>query len=227
MKRKRVRAGLMITIAILAICLVHCKFEDEPKRNVPSLVATQMPPDNEVPDSGQQGGSGGIAGAGQGGEAGGMGGIVDTGGMGGFGGMAECIDDSDCPGETTDCKWPVCSDGQCGMQNAELYKPLLVQIYGDCAFLVCNGSGGILPQLIHDPISDDNECTYDGCNDEFVTVHPAKQKGIQCYLPTIPNKSGWCNGDGNNPQCVECIPNMKPCAVDWSCVNGFCVPPSP
>lgn len=207
---------LSILFVYLVIGAAHCKFDEPPLGSDPSSLKATPAPNDALPDAGQQNGADG--GFGGGGMA----------GMGGAGGMvAECIIDSDCLGETTECKWPACVDGQCTMHNADYGTPLFVQVYGDCAMLRCDGWGNVFADYFQDPYRDDNECTSDVCY-KGVTLHSTKAKGTWCYLPTITSKSGWCNGDANNPQCVQCIPNMKPCSdPDWICVDGFCQPPTP
>lgn len=211
----KTKALLSTLFASLIVGVVHCKVDDDPSLGSdPSNLNTKLGQNDALPDAGQQDGD--------------MGGAGGTAGAGGEGGVPpECHEDADCEGEVTECRWPACVDGQCVVEKAALNTPLKFQIGGDCAFLVCDSFGGIRAQPIHDPTVDDNECTKDFCKG-FETVHESKSEGTWCYLPIISSNSGWCNGDWNNPRCVQCIPNMKPCSdPDWICVDGFCQPPTP
>ncbi len=211
MKNKALLSTLFVS---LIISIAHCKFDDEPSLGSdPSNLKANPGQNDALPDAGQHDGA-----------VGGAGGTAGAGGEGGA--PPECYEDADCEGEVTECRWPTCVDGECAITKAEPNTPLKFQIGADCAFLVCDGSGNVFAQPLQDPIRDDNECTDDYCKD-FQSMHTAKSKGTVCLLPTVSNNSGWCNGDWDNPRCVQCIPNTHPCPVDWSCIDGFCQPPTP
>lgn len=172
------------------------------------------------PGTGGDGGSGGEAGTGGEAVAPGDGGAGGHGGAGGAGGEAgggggastsststgvvepQCKTAADCFLVPSECRWPTCIEGRCGIETLGLGTPVEDDVEGDCARRICNDSGGVT--TVYDrtdaPFAPNScrraECTRDGA---VWTNGPA---GIQCEEP-----GKECDGKGN---CVPVTPGRTP-----------------
>lgn len=128
----------------------------------------------------------------------------------GSGNCVECLATGDCGGQDSECSWRTCTDGVCGMANADADTELEAQTAGDCQKVTCGGT----VNDDDDTPNDSNPCTTDGCNEgstSFTDVDP----GIGCGTGLI------CDGSG---ACVGCLtPNDCPGADD-ECQARTCSP---
>lgn len=107
--------------------------------------------------------------------------------------QGQCQVATECPGADTECQMRTCTAGVCGMAFAPFGLPVSAQVIGDCAFMACDGSGGIVlfPDDA-DVMDDGNQCTSEACFNGTPTSIPVPT-GTAC------NQNGGtiCNGAGN------------------------------
>jgi hypothetical protein len=111
----------------------------------------------------------------------------------GMGHCVQCTKSSECPGTTTDCQAPACTNNSCGTHDtpsgtATTGNP--PQVAGDCQTIECNGSGGTMSVA-------DNADTP-----------PAKACQIPACTSGTPSYSNASNGTA--------------CGTGLACVNGAC-----
>ncbi len=96
---------------------------------------------------------------------------------------ASCETAGECPGETTDCQAPSCTEGSCGTDNTPAGTPTTTQTTGDCQQLQCDGKGNVFsaPDTSDVPADDGLECTADTCSGG-APVHTPKPDGTPCSL---------------------------------------------
>lgn len=132
-----------------------------------------------------------------------------TAGSGGAGGIVppECVVPGDCPGVDNECRSRTCSAGKCGVSFVPAGTPLAVQVPGDCATAVCDGTGAMTTQDAPADVEDDGlECTVDACPGP---THTPKAQGTSC-LSTCGCPP--CGGDPlQNPDCVFGLCNAGAC----------------
>jgi plastocyanin len=139
---------------------------------------------------------------------------------GGMGGMHQmCTNPAvDCPAPMSECVLAICEAGMCAVDNVPADTPLQMQVPGDCATAVCDGTGTIGTLEDGNDIPDDNlDCTDDACNG-LAPVHTFVQIGDPCD----DNGGSVCDGAG---ECVECN-GPTDCPPPDLCDEHLCVPPS-
>jgi len=118
-----------------------------------------------------------------------------------------------------DCQQRVCLAGLCTTAFAAANTALAVQTPGDCKRAVCDGLGGVLPQILDSdtPADDTNVCTGEICTNG-IPSHPALQAGTVC------TQSGGrlCNGSSAAPACVGCLAVTNCPGTDTLCQQRAC-----
>jgi plastocyanin len=116
----------------------------------------------------------------------------------------KCRAAADCPAPSSPCAQASCEAGVCGTVFLPdgTALPDALQTVGDCAVLVCDGSGAAISRSSDGDLDDDgNECTKDVCTDGQIS-HPPEAAASDCMDGTK-----VCDGKG------EC--------VDKDCLNGI------
>jgi hypothetical protein len=108
----------------------------------------------------------------------------------------------------TECLFPTCDRGVCGLVPAAQGTLVPGQAPGDCVAVVCDGTGDYAEVADDADVADDgNECTDDGCA-TGMPINGPSPPGTPCSQ--APGK--LCDGAGS---CVECISPAD-------CTNGVC-----
>lgn len=156
------------------------------------------------------GGTSTTGGVGGGTSTGGRTGGASTGGGhsggGGAGGATPCTTTNDCPAPPNSCSQPVCESSVCGVVPTPEGTPAAQQTPGDCATIVCDGTGSI--KLVAD--ANDVPPASDECHKGSCEGGPPHQIAANSGLP--------CNGDhvcDSGGTCVECLMNSQ-------CPMGVC-----
>ena len=173
---------------------------------------------------GAAGAAGGAAGA-AGGAAGAAGGAAGAAGErrrgpgGGGGGGIACTTAATCPGTDDDCQQRACLGGLCMTTFTPVNTALTAQTPGDCHRAVCDGLGGVLPQIFDSdtPADDSNVCTGEICMNGLPS-HPAVQAGTVCTQ----NGGRLCNGSNAAPACVGCLAVANCPGTDTICQQRTC-----
>ncbi len=109
--------------------------------------------------------------------------------------------------------------GFCTMGFTAANTALAVQTPGDCKRTVCDGLGGVLPQILDSdtPADDSNVCTSEICMNG-IPSHPPLQAGTVC------TQSGGrlCNGSSAAPACVGCLAVANCPGTDTICRQRAC-----
>jgi hypothetical protein len=124
-----------------------------------------------------------------------------------------CVLPSDC-GADEPCRTRTCIDDVCGFANVA--DDTLVDDGDDenCQQLRCNGNGvGVPVNDDDDVLDDDNDCTDDICEDGTPENEPL-DAGDTCA-------GGFCNGDQDDPECVECVEDDN-CGLNNGCTINEC-----
>ena len=125
----------------------------------------------------------------------------------GAGACVECADDADCSGPSDDCQHPVCkANGTCDVAFTAAMTPTTSnppQTVGDCATLVCDGSGGTTNVTsMTDPQDDGQPCTNDVCTGVNMTTHTNVPGGSPCGTGgMLACWFGVCSGCMGSSQC--------------------------
>lgn len=131
----------------------------------------------------------------------------------GSGGSAPCTVPEECPLGANSCLVPVCDAGICGTAPAPEGTPSDQQTAGDCAVVVCNGTGSIT--ITADP--GDVPPAADECHTGSCDGGPPHQ--VPATAGTGCSVGGTlCDGAGN---CVECSTNEQ--CPGGVCAANFCV----
>ncbi len=149
-----------------------------------------------------------------GGGTGGVGGTTSTSGTGGTGGSAlECETPADCAGETTDCSWPTCTAGSCGLENAGEGESCDEQ-GGD----VCNGEGQCV-KSDGQACGNAGECLSGICIDDVCCDLPCDGACQACDTPTL---VGQCTPHlaGSDPELDCTVPSTGVCDGAGACAIG-------
>jgi hypothetical protein len=113
----------------------------------------------------------------------------------GMGACVECISATECTGgPDTDCHTRTCTDGACGLVNADVGTPTTNQTSGNCQTQVCDGMGGTMNATDNSdaPVSN-NECTTGICS-AGVPGSSNKAHGTSCTVGGLTcDGSGTCN----------------------------------
>ncbi len=149
-----------------------------------------------------------------GGGTGGVGGTTSTSGTGGTGGPAlECETPGDCAGETTDCSWPTCTAGSCGLENAGEGESC-DEHGGD----VCDGEGQCV-KSDGQACGTAGECLSGICVDDVCCDLPCDGACQACDTPTL---VGQCTPHlaGTDPELDCTAPTAGVCDGAGSCAIG-------
>ncbi len=140
------------------------------------------------------------------------------------GACVQCTEDSDCPGPSTDCQHPACTNAACMQVFASSGKPTTSnppQLAGDCQQIVCDGMGAT--KTIADPTDvpgDPTGCNPGVCNGSTPS-HMEAPNGTTCLGgcgATISCSVGRCTGCTTDCQCQDAgkFPNAK-CQTLFGC----------
>src|SRR5262249_36273526 len=98
----------------------------------------------------------------------------------GSGNCVQCLANSDCPGNDTDCNKRACMAYVCGFTNTPDGTPTSTQTPGDCLENECDGAGGVkIVNKDTDVPVDNNPCTDDVCM-SGVPSNPNTMAGASC-----------------------------------------------
>ncbi|MFO0619259.1 MAG: hypothetical protein U0414_42115 [Polyangiaceae bacterium] len=136
----------------------------------------------------------------------------------GVGACVQCNHSSQCPNTGTVCQDAACSSNQCVVVNRMTGAPADAgaQTTGDCAIVLCDGSGHPTSPSADDadlPV-DGNTCTNDLCANG-VPSNPPAPGGTAC------GAGGLCDGAGNCTNANK--PNGQPCVTGSECASQQCV----
>ena len=130
------------------------------------------------------------------------------------GGMP-CMAVGDCPGLTSVCGAPRCTNGKCEMAQFLPPGELYSKLYGDCHIMKCNSAGALLNQVNDgDKYDDGNICTLDACTAGMPSNTPMIGSGC--------TNNGLCDSQG---ACVACL-GEGDCEGGKQCLGGHCSPAS-
>ena len=137
----------------------------------------------------------------------GAGGATTT-GAGGEG--PACVSASDCAIDAPECRTATCKGGTCSFNDIPMGTPLLAQTPGDCAEIVCDGTGHTTVVLLASDAPDDAQaCTLDAC-EGLVPTHT--------LMPEAPCYTGPPGSMGVG----LCAPGTQPCDAQGQ-PSGACV----
>lgn len=140
----------------------------------------------------------------------------------GTGSCVACNHSNQCPNGGTVCQDAACSSNMCVVVDRMAGAPAKAgaQTPGDCAVVLCNGSGQPnAPSTDNgDPPVDGNPCTNDVCA-SGVPSNPPVPAGTACGAGGLCDGAGTCT-NGNSPNGAACT-SASQCASQL-CVDGVC-----
>lgn len=139
----------------------------------------------------------------------------------GAGACVECILATDCPGQDSACEVRTCVAGVCGTAFTSAGTPSASQTPGDCAVMVCDGSGGTTSSADNmDLPVDGNACTADACMNG-VPMNPLLPLNSPCNQNggKVCDSSGACVECNTGSQCASSVCSAGKCQMP-SCVDG-------
>ncbi|MBI4510177.1 MAG: hypothetical protein HY698_11125 [Deltaproteobacteria bacterium] len=132
----------------------------------------------------------------------------------------ECLVPLDCPWMFSECSFPTCQFGACGVGFVAAGADLSSQAAGDCKVKECNGEGGSVQSVDDNDVQvDGNSCTRDVCIGG-TPYHPPALARTSCSQ----DGGVMCDGEGRCVKCLlssDCPGTDTECAVR-SCVSGAC-----